>query len=115
MNIYHLDNGIKVNFDLRIQIANVHFICHDEPQALFIAPTVGDEYHSAAAYISTNGDPVKVAVESDGEWMLTENIDGETFDFTQVEISVLESDLRWERERLAEWSDRVARWMPDEA
>ena len=115
MNIYHLDNGIKVNFDLRIKIANVVFLSHSEPQALYIAPTVNNECHSAAAYITTNGDPYLVAVELDGEWVLTENSHGETFDFSDTEISVLEASDFLDRDRLGEWSERVACWMTDEA
>lgn len=112
MNIYHLDNRIKVNFDLRIKIANVVFLGHSEQQALYIAPTVNDEYHSAAAYITTNGDPYLVAVEIDSEWVLAENRHGETFDFTGTEISVLETSDCVERDRMGEWRERIAGWMP---
>lgn len=111
MKTYHLDNGTAINQDLRIQIAEVTFTRHNEPQSLFVAPTINDEYHTAAAYITTNGDPVKIAVELDGEWVLTEDRDGETFDFSQVAISVMESALRWERDRLSEWSNRIAGWI----
>ena len=110
MKIYNLDNYTAVNFDLRIQIAEVAFIEHSEVQGLFIAPTVNDEYSQAAAYLTTNGEPIKFAVEMDGEWVLTEDTDGETFDFTKVEYSILESPHRWERDRLGEWSHRLSQW-----
>jgi hypothetical protein len=115
MKNYHLDNGIKVNSDLRIKIADVVFLSHSEPQALYIAPTINDEYHSAAAYITTNGDACLVALELDGEWVLTENSYGETFEFSDTEIAVLEASDRDERERLAEWCERINGWMAEAA